>query len=175
MSQAITIMFIINNKIECGVYYPHSAPAYYAFENISNITRGLKSIYKTFNAYKPKPIDYFKQSLQLITNRPIAVNLEEVENLIPRSVGVVLVYLELDKKGTPKFDKATFNISSIIMDNTKKEYIAKHGEEDFNSLPTYEEPIDFTNFPLDKAEELISELPERWYDKTYDYVFRQMN
>lgn len=175
MSQAITIIFSINNKVECGVYYSHSAPAYYAFENISNITRGLKSIYKTFNAYKSEPVDYFKQSLQFITNRPIAVNAEEVETLVPRSVGVVLVDLELDKKGTPKFDKATLDIASLILEDTKEEYIKKYGVDDFNSIPVYEEPIDFTNFPLNKAEELIDELPDRWYDKKNNFVFYQMN
>lgn len=44
-----------------------------------------------------------------------------------------------------------------------------------NSIPVYEEPIDFTNFPLNKAEELIVELPDRWYDKKNNFVFYQMN
>ena len=175
MSQAITIIFSINNKVECGVYYPHSAPAYYAFENVADITNGLKEIYKNDKSYKSNSINYFKQALEKVVDRVIAVNLDEIEILVPRSVGVVLVYLKLDKKGTPKFDKATFNISSIIMDKTKEEYIEKYGEEDFNSIPVYEEPIDFTNFPLNKAEELIDELPDRWYDKKNNFVFYQMN
>ena len=175
MSQAITIIFNINNKVECGVYYPHSAPAYYAFENVSDITNGLKRTYNMDKSYKSNPTDYFKQALEKVVDRPIAVNLDEVEILVPRSVGLVLVDLKLDKHGTPKFDKATFDIASLILEDTKEEYIEKYGEEDFNEIPVYEEPIDFTNFPLNKAEELIDKLPERWYDKKNNFVFYQMN
>lgn len=175
MSQAITIIFSINNKVECGVYYPHSAPAYYAFENVANITNGLKDIYENDKSYKSNPINYFKHALEKVVDRVIAVNLTEVEILVPRSVGVVLVDLKLDKQGTPKFNKATFDIASLILENTKEEYIKKYGEEDFNQIPVYEEPINFTNFPLNKAEELINELPDRWYDKTNNFVFYQMN
>ena len=175
MSQAITIIFSINNKVECGVYYPHSAPAYYAFENVANITNGLKEIYKNDKSYKSNPINYFKQALEKVVDRAIAVNLDEIEILVPRSVGVVLVDLKLDKQGVPKFNKATFDIASLILEDTKEEYIEKYGETDFNSIPVYEEPIEFTNFPLERAEELIDELPDRWYDKTNGFVFYQMN
>lgn len=175
MSQAITIIFSINNKVECGVYYQYSAPAYYAFENVANITNRLKEIYKNDKSYKSNPINYFKQALEKVVDRVIAVNLYEIEILVPRSVGVVLVDLKLDKQGVPKFNKATFDIASLILEDTKEEYIEKYGEAEFNKLPIYEEPIDFTNFPLNKAEELIDELPDRWYDKKNNFVFYQMN
>lgn len=175
MSQAITIIFNINNKVECGVYYQYSAPAYYAFENVANITNRLKEIYKNDKSYKSNPINYFKQALEKVVDRVIAVNLDEIEILVPRSVGVVLVDLKLDKQGVPKFNKATFDIASLILEDTKEEYIEKYGEAYFNKLPVYEEPIDFTNFPLNKAEELIDELPDRWYDKKNNFVFYQMN
>jgi len=105
---------------------------------------------------------------------------EDMDNYLHWANGIIDIYWEFNKDGTPDFENTLFNLPDLVWsyteDDLKEDVINENlTKEDIELMKQYHEEIQLTNIPITEANKnLIEQIPEMWYDNDLELFFKQI-
>ena len=105
---------------------------------------------------------------------------EDMDNYLHWADGIIDIYWEFNKDGTPDFENTLFNLPDLVWsyteDDLNEDVINENlTKEDIELMKENPEEIQITNIPITEANKnLIEQIPEMWYDKDLELFFKQI-
>lgn len=174
----------MRNKIEeyYNEYYDSSKNKLDFFNLASlNAISGIASTKKESIKYIEKVTGETYNSENVQRNHGMIVfTKEDMDNYLHWANGIIDIYWEFNKDGTPDFENTLFNLPDLVWsyteDDLKEDVINENlTKEDIELMKENPEEIQITNIPITEANKnLIEQIPEMWYDKNLELFFRQI-
>lgn len=105
-------------------------------------------------------------------NGMIVFTKEDMDNYLHWADGIIDIYWEFNKDGTPNFNNTLFNLPDLVWSTTETELKEHMNKEKIEAMKSNPKNVQLTNIPIINAnKDFINQIPEIWYDKDLELFF----